>query len=142
MKRCLLDTNAFSLLLGNQTPEKWSRIWREIRMGQRGLVLIEPLVSEMYYKNIPKLGKKRAKDQILWLKSLIKADIHSLDDNDAINAGTIKVDYSSNGLSLVDCFLLSVAKKQNALILTTDHSIRDVARKLRVEVNFLPFRGP
>lgn len=108
-------------------------------MGQRGLVLIEPLVSEMYYMNVWKFGKKKTKDKILGLKSFKEAEEYSLDDNDAINAGAIKVDYKN--LSLVDCFLLSVAKKQNALILTTDHSIRDVARKLRVEVSFLPFKG-
>ena len=140
MKRCLLDTNVISLLWGDKTPEKWSRIWREIRMGQRGLILIEPLVSEMYYKNILKFGKKGTKDKILGLKSLKKVDIYPLNDNDAINAGAIKVDYSSSSLSLVDCFLLSVAKKQNALILTTDYPIRNVARKLKVDVSFLPFK--
>lgn len=140
MKRCLLDTNAFSLLIYDHIPEKWSRIWREIRLGLRGLLLFEPLVSEMYYKNIPKLGKKGARDKVLWLKSLNKTELYSLDDNDAINAGAIRVDYSPYGLSLVDCFLLSVAKKHTALILTTDPSIRNVARKMKVEANFLPFK--
>ncbi|MEM4160687.1 MAG: PIN domain-containing protein [Thermoplasmata archaeon] len=138
MKRCILDTNAFSILMNDRIPEKWSRIWSEIRVGQRSLILIEPLVSEIYYKNVLRVGKKSAKDMIMWLKSLKKAEIHSLDDNDAMNAGAIKVDYSNYDLSLVDCFLLAIARRYNALILTTDHSIRDAARNMKVEVNFLP----
>jgi len=109
-------------------------------MGQRGVILIEPLVSEMYYKNIQRFGKKEARDMVLWLKSLNKTRLYPLDDNDAINAGAIKLDHSRYGLSLVDCFLLCAAKKHDALILTTDHSVRDVARKMKVETNFLPFQ--
>ena len=73
------------------------------------------------------------------LKSLPKTKIHKLDDNDAINAGNIRDQYHSHyRLSLVDCFLITVAKANNAKIITTDHSVRDVARKMKVNVDYLP----
>ena len=44
------------------------------------------------------------------LKSLKKTEVCRLDDKDAMNAGEIKVDYPRYGLSLVDCFLITIAK--------------------------------
>lgn len=138
MKRYLFDTNSISLTFNNLLPEKWIRFWKEVRMGNCGLLLFEPLISETYYKNIPKYGKKTCKDYIIWLKSLPKTKIHQINDKDAINAGDIKVQFSKYGLSLVDCFLLSIAKLHRAMVFTTDHSIRDVAREMNVKVSFLP----
>ena len=139
MKRYLFDTNSISLAFNNSLPKKWIRFWSEIRMGDSGLLLFEPLISEAYYKNIPKYGKKDCKDKIFRLKSLPKTEIHPLDDNDAIRAGDIKVQYPEYNLSLVDCFLLSVAKARGSKVFTTDHSVRDIAKKMNVNVDYLPF---
>ncbi|MDO9537382.1 MAG: PIN domain-containing protein [Thermoplasmata archaeon] len=137
MKHYLFDTNAISLAFDNALPEKWVRPWKEVRMGNGRLLLFEPLVSETYYKNIPKYGKKASKDKIYWLKSLPKTKIHQIDDNDAINAGDIKVQYSRK-LSLVDCFLLAVAKANSAKVFTTDPSVRDTARDMNINIDYLP----
>lgn len=138
MKKYLFDTSSISLTFDNTLPEKWKRSWKEVKAGSGGLVLFEPLVSETYYKNIPKYGKKASKDNIYLLKSLPKTKIHQLDDNDALNAGDIKDQYYHYRLSLVDCFLITVAKANNAKIFTTDYSVRDVARKMKVKVDYLP----
>jgi predicted nucleic acid-binding protein len=137
MKRYLFDTNAISLTFDSNLPEKWIRPWKEVRMGYSGLLLFEPLISEIYYKNIPDYNKKFCKDKIMWLKSLPKTKIHQLDDNDAIIAGDIKAQYSKK-VSLVDCFLLSVAKVNSAKIFTTDYDVRDVARDMKIKVDYLP----
>jgi len=137
MKHYLFDTNALSLAFAEALPEKWVRPWKETRAGHRGLLLFEPLVSETYYKNIPRYGKKISKDRIFWLKSLPRSKMHQIDDNDAIRAGDIKVQFPGN-LSLVDCFLLAVAKTNNAKIFTTDYGVRDAARKMKIEVDYLP----
>jgi len=42
-------------------------------------------------------------------------------------------------LSLVDCFLLSVAKVNGARVFTTDHKLRDAAKKMKVNISYLPF---
>ena len=68
MKRYLFDTNAISLTFDNTLPDKWIRHWKEVKAGTGGLVLFEPLISETYYKNIPKHGKKRSKDNIYFFK--------------------------------------------------------------------------
>ncbi len=139
MKRYLFDTNSISLTFNNSIPEKWTRFWKEVRMGNKGLLLFEPLISEIYYKNTPKHGKKVCKDKIMWLKSLPKTRIYQLNDRDAINAGDFKVQFSKYGLSIVDCFLLCVAKAHGAMVFTTDPSVKNVARKLNIKVSFLPF---
>ncbi|PKP56708.1 MAG: hypothetical protein CVT89_05750 [Candidatus Altiarchaeales archaeon HGW-Altiarchaeales-2] len=136
MNKYLLDTNALSRLLWNNIPEQWSQIWNQIRNKKALLILIEPVVSEMYYKNVQKFGDKEVVDKILWVKSL-NTELYSLDDNDAIYAGKIKAKYPKT-FSLVDCFILAVANKRHALVLTTDHDIRDEANKIKVNVNYIP----
>ncbi len=142
MRRYLFDANAISLLILGTPPEKWFRRWKEIKERRRVLLLFEPLISEVFYKNTSKHGRKSCMDKILWLKSLPNVEIHRMNDNDAFNAGKIKVDFARYGLSLVDCFLLSIGKYQGSTIFTTDHEVRDVARKMRVNVDFLPFQSP
>ncbi|PKP55722.1 MAG: hypothetical protein CVT88_08615 [Candidatus Altiarchaeales archaeon HGW-Altiarchaeales-1] len=139
MTEYLFDTNVLSVLLyGNiSIPQKWSQIWNRIRNKQSHLILIAPVVSEIYYKNVPKFGEKKVKDKILWLKSL-NQELPSLDYDDAIKAGAIKI-RNPNNLSLVDCFILAVAGRRNSLILTTDTLIRDVAKNMKVNVSYIPF---
>ena len=139
MKRYLFDTNAISLWLDNKVPEKWIRPWKEIKMGNGNLILFEQLISETYYKNIPKYGKKKCKEKIMWLKNLPNKYLHTINNKDAFNAGDIKNEYK-NKLSLVDCFLITIAKAKNAKIFTTDYSMRDIARKMKINVDYLPFK--
>lgn len=138
MKKCLIDTCAMSLIWNGEIPGKWSDIWRNIRMGGQGIILIEPLVGEMYYKNAPKLGLKEVKNNIMGLKGFRKAEVYKLKDSDAIEAGKIKLEHRD--LSLVDCFIMAVAKRHRAVILTTDPGIRDAAREMRIDVNFMVLR--
>ena len=139
MKKYLFDTNAISLTFDGTLPEKWVRLWKEVRMGNSELLLFEPLISEMYYKNIPKHGKTKCKDKIYWMKSLSNSTIHPLDDNDAFRAGDIKNQYKKFGPSIVDCFLLSVAKVNGAMIITTDPTVKFVAKEMNVKFSYLPF---
>jgi len=63
-------------------------------MGRRGIIFIEPLISEIFYKNIPTFGITKMKDQIYGLKSYDKVQIYKLKENDAIAAGEIKYKYN------------------------------------------------
>lgn len=141
MKKCLFDTYAVSLMLSGGLPEKWIRYANEVRKGERILLLFEPLISEIFYKNEPKFGISTCREKIYWLKSLPKVEIHKLTDTDALDAGEIKIRNSQYDLSLVDCYLLSIGKRRNSIILTTDHGVRDVGKKIGVEVNYYPFSG-
>ena len=140
MKRYLFDTNAISLWFNDAIPEKWKRQWNEIKIGKSKLILFEQLISETYYKNMKTHSKKNCKNKIFWLKSLPNNYIYGIEDKDALNAGDIKVQYNDYDLSLVDCFLITIAKTNGAEIFTTDHSVRDVARKMKINVNYFPFK--
>lgn len=139
MKKILFDTYVVSLMLSGNLPEKWVRYANEIRKGERILLMFEPLISEIFYKNVPVFGISKCRDKIYWLKSLPKVEIHTLTDNDALDAGEIKVQQLQYGLSLVDCYLLSIGKRRNSIVLTTDHGVRDVGKKIGVEVKYCLF---
>jgi predicted nucleic acid-binding protein len=101
------------------------------------LILSEPVVSEFYYKNARRVGKRMSKDFIIWLKSLPNSFVYDPDDNDAFFAGDTKLDKAFD-LSIVDCFVLAVARANRAILITTDHSLRDSARSLGLRVDWLP----
>ena len=106
MKKYIFDANAISLWIDDSLPEKWIRPWKEILSGNIYLLLFEELISETYYKNIKKHGKRKSKDKIRWLKGQSRTNIYTPDNNDAFNAGDIKIDFQSKRLSLVDCFII------------------------------------
>ena len=140
MKRYLFDTNAISLWFDNSLPEKWLRQWKEIKIGNSTLLLFEQLISEAYYKNIQKYGNKKSRDNIFFLKSFPNSYIYKIKDKDALSAGDIKVKNNKYKLSLVDCFLIAIARTNRAEIFTTDPSIRDVAKKMKISVNYFPLK--
>lgn len=139
MRKCLFDTNAVSLMLSDRIPEKWVRYSTGVREWKIVLLLSEPLISEIFYKNVSKFGHAECRKHILLLKSLSHVEIHSLTDSDAINAGEIKIRLSQYGLSLVDYYLLSIGRPHKSIILTTDHGVKDAGRKIGVEINYYFF---
>lgn len=56
MRRYLIDTGALSQILSGNVPDKWRRPWEDIKFGRGQLVLLEQVVCELYYKNVPKHG--------------------------------------------------------------------------------------
>jgi hypothetical protein len=66
MKKYIFDANALSIILYDTTPEKWSMKWRFVREGRATLLLFESLIYEVFYKNVPKKGKKTSKSKIFW----------------------------------------------------------------------------
>ncbi len=138
MKKCIFDTNAVSLMFSENLPEIWERYVKQVRKGERILLLFEPLISEIFYKNEPNFGFSICRDKIYQLKALPKVEIHRLTDTDAINAGQIKIRYLDYDLSLVDCYLLSIGKSRKCIILTTDHKVRDVGKKIDIEIIYHP----
>jgi len=79
------------------------------------------------------------RDEILILKSFPKVEMYIPDDNDAFMAGDIKTQYRKHNLSLVDCFIISIARRKRAVVFTTDNAINKVGKDLNVTVNYLPF---
>jgi len=139
MPGCIFDTNVLSLILMDESvPDKWIPIWQKIKMGNHKMILIAPVVSEFYYKNARRFKKQHVRGKIDWAYSLPNGDFHELCYEDARMAGEIRVDFRE-GLSLTDCFILAVGKRSGATIVTTDPGIKNVARRLRIKVSYIPF---
>ena len=143
MNGYLIDTNVLSwLLYENNIPEKLLKYWNQIQNKQSRLILIAPVVSEIFYKNAPNIGDEKTEYEIWKLVNSLNPKLYSLGYNDAIKAGAIKIKYSGrkkDELSLVDCFLLAVAKRYKTSIITTDHSIDNIGRNMNIDVRYLPF---
>lgn len=138
MRNYLFDTNVFSLLFLDKIPEKWSRYWKEIREGSKKLIIFEMLISEILYKNSKKLGLEKTKDKILEIKSLRNSVIIPVDDNDAFSSGGYMLKLNKFGLSHVDSYILTLSKRCNARIVTTDPGLKNAGKNIGVEVDYLP----
>ena len=140
--KSLFDTMALvSWCKSGNLPEKWQLAWN--RCAYEGTVLImEPLVSEIYYQLAKAIGHESAQNGILKIKGLKGVRMFPIEEDDdlAMEAGRIHLKAQQNGseVSFVDAYLIAICKKTGAMIHTTDHAIRDIARRYRCKVNWLP----
>ncbi|WP_236749056.1 PIN domain-containing protein [Acidianus manzaensis] len=99
--------------------EKYRKIINEIYSEKEGLTLYLNL-TELYYV----LGRIIGKEASSTVLSLIKKSpikILSINENLSIRAGELKLSYDF--LSIVDSYLVALAEREKAKILTTDSSI-------------------
>jgi len=136
MRGYLFDTMVH-MVACNSIPEKWRRQWKEATVGNKSLLLFEPLIAEIFYQLTRQKGESAAVNRILWLKGLPTITMVKLDDNIAMDAGRFRRRREFN-ISLVDAFALAISKKKRAELFTTDHGIRDAGKKIGVNVNYLP----
>jgi len=87
-------------------------------------------VAEFYYKTCQKIGRQTADTRYYQIKRTRLRIIH--DDDLTRNAGLEKCGQALS-LSLADCFALAVAKKEKALLLTTD---KELSKVKEIEVKF------
>ncbi|MEW5761487.1 MAG: PIN domain-containing protein [Candidatus Thermoplasmatota archaeon] len=140
MRSYLFDTNAISLILSDALPEKWSRYWKEVKYGIKKVILFEGLVSEIFYKNAPEFGFRLMKKKLEWIKSLPKSDVVRITDEDAFQAGEYMVKLRNFGLSLIDAYILTLAQKNTAIIITSDIALKQASKIVGVECDYLPLR--
>lgn len=138
MKNYLLDTGALFLILTKQTPQKWKRYLTEIKSQVKRLILIEPIIAELAYHLIKRgLDKTELQTKLIQIK--YKSKIISLEDKYSIKAAYYRKNLPYN-LSLVDRYILAIAKETRAKIITTDHKIKFAARKEGIKVDYLPIQ--
>lgn len=135
MRGYLFDTMVH-VIACDSVPEKWRRQWKEIQSGNKSLFLFEPLIAEIFYQLYKIIGDKHSRERIFWLRALENTKIVELDDEMAFEAGRLQNEF--NGISLVDAFSLTIAKRKGAKIFTSDRVIRDAARNIEVDVDYLP----
>ena len=119
-------------------PDKWRRQWKEATVGNKTLILFEMLVAEVLSRLTVRKGQNASRNRMLWLKGLRNTKMIDVDDSIAFEASRIYLRLRDYSLSLVDSFLLAIAKKERARVFTSDHSLRDAAREMKIDVSFLP----
>ena len=87
-------------------------------------------VAEFYYKTCQKIGRQTADTRYYQIKRTQLQIVH--DDDLTRNAGLEKCRQPLS-LSLADCFALALAKREKALLLTTD---KELSKVREVEVKF------
>ena len=140
MKKYLFDTNVYSLIFSENIPERWVRYWKEVRSGKKKLIIFEMLVSEIFYKNSQKYGFRTMREELGWIKHLPASEIIEITNTDAFQAAEYMVSLHRFGISLVDSYILTVAQKRHARVVTTDAGIKEAGKKIGLDVDYLPFR--
>jgi len=129
------DTMVLFKACEDRLPEKWLRIWKQIRSGTYRLFLTEPVISELYYLIEENYGRDSATAKVLALKAM-RHELQGDPDKLSFLAADLRARH--NNLSIADRFSIAAAIIYSGRLLTTDHGIRDAARKERCEVDYLP----
>ena len=100
----------------------------EVFSGKAEGYISEVNLAEFYYKTAEKLGIETANIRYRMIRG---SEIIALSPKGEVTrrAGELKLKYK-NRLSLADCFLISHAEDLKAKIITTDHNIKQIAKKV------------
>ena len=102
----------------------------EVETGAKQGSISAVNLSEFYYKTCQKLGKSTADIRYYQIRNTMA--VVETDAELARNAGLERCRQQAD-LSLADCYVLAVAKRLNAIILTTDgelSKVKDVRTQL------------
>jgi len=87
-------------------------------------------LAEFYYKTCQKLGRQTADTRYYQIK---RTRLQIVQDDDLTRSAGLEKCRQPLSLSLADCFALALAKREKALLLTTD---RELSKVREVEVKF------
>ena len=118
--KIVFDTGAFSLFFGGDERVKgyFESVFAEESVG----FTVGIVIAEFQYKVCQKIGKRTAHRG-----ARIRTSNMEIIPTDELSAETwlTKCRYG-NRLSIVDCFVYALGKKEDALILTTDSAFREL----------------
>lgn len=86
----------------------------------RGLVT-EMNLCECYYKTCQKLGRQAADTSYFLLRA---SRLQAVDDEELTRSAGLEKCRGQLDLSLADCFALALARREKALLLTTDSELK------------------
>lgn len=109
----------------------WVEYFRGSDIGSRAKPQIETannitptiVLAEMSQK-FKQLGRTDLADKVSFIKQ--KSAILPLDESTAMLAGEVRANVPVQGMGLVDCILLAVARLYNAKVVTGDPHFRDL----------------
>ena len=120
MKRYIWDTGAISLFFMDHPKIKHHM--REI-VDNKALGYVPTItLSEFYYKTWQKFGKQAAQVRTITISNLMEEI--ALEPVDKFEIGELKIKNSQ--LSIVDAVILTLSRKHNATLLTTDTPLSKV----------------
>lgn len=129
MKQILVfDAGALALHFVGDTRIKqfFEKIDREEAEGY----VADVNLSEFYYKTCQKLGRQTADIRFFML---LASPLHKVQDEILIRLAGLEKCRRRLSLSLADCYALALAKREKALLLTTDS---ELAKTQEVHVRF------
>ena len=123
-EKIVLDTGIFHVHFSGLN-EKVKELMRGIYAGRYGAFTTPLNLTEVFYQYSWVVGKEGARVRLsLILDSSIR--VIPPDKDLSMRAGEVKVDFSF--LSIVDCFVVSLAERERARVITTDSAMHNVYR--------------
>ena len=121
-RRYVLDAGVLALYFAGRRDVK--KYIDEVYSGRAEAFMCEVNVAEFLYNYARIFGWDAALSRHTLLRNS-PINIVSVDEDLTINAAKLKLKYY-NVLSLADCYLIALAKKNKAKVLTTDQDVKDV----------------
>ena len=100
------------------------RYFDEVISGRSKGLISSFNLAEFYYKTCQKLGKQTADT---WYFQVMESGLLVVHREELVRLAGLEKCRQSHGLALADCFALALAKAENALLLTTDSELANVA---------------
>lgn len=115
----VLDAGTISLFFAGDS--RVTQYFNRIDQEKNTAFIAEVNVAEYYYKTCQKLGKQTADTRYFMLR---KSKLHTISDENLGRLAGLEKCQQQLDLSLADCFALALAKRENAILLTTDSELR------------------
>ncbi len=121
-KRYVLDAGVLALYFAGRPEAR--RYIEDVYAGRAEAFMLEVNVAEFLYNYAKVFGW----DAALVKHSMLRSSpitILGVDEELTITAAKLKLRYY-NRLSLADCYLLALARRKRATVVTTDQALKDV----------------
>lgn len=126
MKSVILDTNCFLRLILYDLPSQADQVKDLIKKAKKEQIQI--LVPQIILFEIDYILQKyylfRKEEIIERLKSLVSSSYFTIESKETFRIALFL--YEKENISLVDCFLLSKAKEENADLFTFDKKLKNL----------------
>ena len=121
--RYTFDTGPLFLYFGEDLRAK--KLIDEVESGRVGGSTCESNLAELYYKTCEKMGRETARIRYLSIRRS-KVTVFAPNESLSREAGELKCKHRGK-LSLVDAYVLALAKEQGSMLITSDPRISEMA---------------
>ena len=123
ISRYTFDTGPLFLYFGENLQAK--KLLEEVQSGRAEGSTCEPNLAELYYKTCEKMGRETARIRYLSILRS-KVTVFPPDETLSRSAGELKCKHRGK-LSLVDAYVLALAKEQGSTLITSNPQLSEIA---------------